>query len=239
MLILSVTIAFLTLGVLWLAAILNEHDMHPMRRLAELMKRPAAEIALVALVAIGMIHHGATKVTNGVNGAGGGLDGGTNGVQMVGGGLEGNANVANMEMLPMANANIQLVPGTELGNGNIGTGNNYTMATLITNTDWLAFGGYEDWFYLDGGGWCFRFGSNLVEQLTVFSCGEISPAPYDASNRISLLGLPLSIVPAARWGEEVRGEEVRGGAREPRHESARDRSGGAVPGRHSGASVRL
>ena len=33
--------------------------------------------------------------------------------------------------------------------------------------------------------------------MTVFSCGEISPAPYDASNRISLLGLPLSIVPAA------------------------------------------
>ena len=94
MLILSVTIAFLTLGVLWLAAILNEHEMHPMRRLAELMKRPALEVALVALVAIGMIHHGATKGTNGVNGAGGEM-GGTNSVQMVGGGLEGNANVAN------------------------------------------------------------------------------------------------------------------------------------------------
>ena len=46
MLILSVTIAFLTLGVLWFAAVLNEHDMHPMRRLAELMKRPALEVAL-------------------------------------------------------------------------------------------------------------------------------------------------------------------------------------------------
>jgi hypothetical protein len=38
-----------------------------------------------------------------------------------------------------------------------------------------------------------------VERLTVLSCGEISPAPYDASNRISLLGLPLAILPAARW----------------------------------------
>ena len=71
MLILAVTIAFLTLGALWLAAVLNEHGLHPMRRLAELMKRPALEVALVALVAVGLIHHGATK-TNGVNGVGGG-----------------------------------------------------------------------------------------------------------------------------------------------------------------------
>ena len=87
MLMLSVTVAFLLLGVLWLAAVLHEHGLTPMRRMAELTKRPAAEIALVALVAIGMIHHGATKGTNGVNGAGGGLDGGTNGVQMAGGNL--------------------------------------------------------------------------------------------------------------------------------------------------------
>ena len=185
MLILSVTIAFLTLGVLWLAAILNEHDMHPLRKMAEQMRRCSVlEAALVAIMAAGPIYRAGSK-TNGVNGVGGGLGGG--------------ANVANVEMLPMANANIQLVPGTELGNGNIGTGNNYTMATLITNTDWLAFGGYEDWFPVDEGAWCFRFGSNLVERLTVFSCGEISPAPYDASNRISLLGLPLSIVPQANW----------------------------------------
>ena len=88
MLILSVTIAFLLLGVLWLAAVLHEHGLKPMRRMAELMKRPAAEIALVALVAIGMIHHGATKGTNGVNGAGGEM-GGTNGVQSMGGFLTG------------------------------------------------------------------------------------------------------------------------------------------------------
>ena len=65
MLILSVMVAFLLLGVLWLAAVLHEHGLRPMRRMAELTKRPAAEIALVALVAIGMIHHGATKGTNG------------------------------------------------------------------------------------------------------------------------------------------------------------------------------
>ena len=43
----------------------------------------------------------------------------------------------------------------------------------------------------------------------MFSCGEISPAPYDASNRISLLGLPLSIVPAANW-HLIAGNEEQG-----------------------------
>ena len=183
MLFLSVIIAFLTLGALWLAAVLNEHDMHPMRRLAELMKRPALEVALVALVAVGLIHHGATKGTNGVNGAGGEI-GGTNGVQNVGGFLTG------------------LTGLTGFGNGG-GQGlpalptTNYQLST--TNLDWLAFGGYVDWFRVEDGAWCFRFGSNLVERVTVFSCGEIASAPFGASNSISLLGLPLSIVPAANW----------------------------------------
>ena len=37
---------------------------------------------------------------------------------------EGSLNVANVEVLPVANAN------TQLETGNIGTGNNSTMATL-------------------------------------------------------------------------------------------------------------
>ena len=69
----------------------------------------------------------------------------------------------------------------------------------VTNTDWLACGGYEDWFHIPDGGWCFRFGSNLTERLTVFAFGEVRTSPHDVSNRISLLGLPLSIVPAANW----------------------------------------
>ena len=71
MLVLSVIIAFLLLGALWLAAVLHEHGLKPMRKMVGLMKRPAVEITFVALIAIGMIHHGATKGTNGVNGAGG------------------------------------------------------------------------------------------------------------------------------------------------------------------------
>ena len=74
-----------------------------------------------------------------------------------------------------------------------------SSAVLVTNADWLAFGAYEDWFRIPPGDWCFRFGTNLTERLTVFSCGEIRATPRDTSNRISVLGLPLSIVPAANW----------------------------------------
>ena len=115
---LSVTIAFLTLGALWFAAVLNEHDIHPMRRLAEWMRRPALEVALVALVAVGLIHHGATKGTNGVNGAGGEM-GGTNGVQNVGGlltgltGLTGFGNGGGQGLLALPTTNYQL-PTTNL-----------------------------------------------------------------------------------------------------------------------------
>ena len=66
-------------------------------------------ICVLALWAVPLIQYGSTK----------GGDGGTNNVQ----------NVANVEMLPMTNFN------TQLGNGNIGTGNNITMATLITSTN--------------------------------------------------------------------------------------------------------
>ena len=97
---LSVTIAFLTLGALWLAAVLNEHDIHPMRKMAEWMRRCSVlELALVAIMAAGPIHRAGSK-TNGVNGVGGGLGGG--------------ANVASVEMLPITSTNNQLV------NGNIG-----------------------------------------------------------------------------------------------------------------------
>ncbi len=50
MLLLSVIIAFLLLGVLWLAAVVHEHGLSPMRDFAALMRRPAVELAFVALI---------------------------------------------------------------------------------------------------------------------------------------------------------------------------------------------
>jgi hypothetical protein len=89
-------------------------------------------------------------------------------------------NVANVEVLPVANAN------TQLETGNIGTGNTIIMATLenslrlcvenndnrfdfvapdgaVACEDWRAFGAFEDWFYLTDGKWSFRLGSKILE----------------------------------------------------------------------------
>ena len=64
--ILSVIIVFLLLGALWFAAVLNEHDIHPMRKMAEWMRRCSVlEVALVAIMAAGPIHRAGSK-TNGV-----------------------------------------------------------------------------------------------------------------------------------------------------------------------------
>ena len=174
MLFLFVILTFLMLGALGLAAVLNEHDIHPLRKMAEWMRRCSVlEVALVAIMAAGPIYRAGSK-TNGVPDRG-------------------------CSPVPGSAFRVEVVSRTrnpQPETRNLPT-TNYQLPT--TNLDWLASGGYEDWFYLGDGGWCFRFGSNLVERLTVFSCGEISSAPFGASNRISLLGIPLSIVPAANW----------------------------------------
>ena len=55
------------LAVAWAAALMCERGMHPLRKLRDALRRPALERALLAAVAVGFIHHGATKGTNGVN----------------------------------------------------------------------------------------------------------------------------------------------------------------------------
>ena len=203
MLILSVTIAFLTLGVLWLAAILNEHDMHPMRRLAELMKRPAAEIALVALVAVGLIHHGATKT---------------------------NVN-CKMENVKLGDAPMIVPDSTETGilhftfytlhsngvpvvAGTITAEDceaGYVLSTVRTDEthsfdpppdavvcdDWLAFGAARDWFTLPLG--CWALGSWLGGKVSVNSCGLVETLPGLTNGWIAPLAADLGIVPEANW----------------------------------------
>ena len=52
--------------LVWIAALLHERKVDPLRRLATLCRRPAVELAVLAAVAVGLIQHGATKSTNGV-----------------------------------------------------------------------------------------------------------------------------------------------------------------------------
>jgi len=98
------------------------------------------------------------------------------------------------------------------------TGNISTLATLTTSysqlttlnselitptvcEDWLKFGGFEDWIYLDPGGWSFRHGSNFVERLAVFSSGKIRLLKQGGGDAwIALSAVPVSIVPEANWG---------------------------------------
>ena len=158
----------------WAAALLYERGLSPLRRVASALRRPTWGTVFLAVIAVGFIHHGATKGTNGVD---------MGGAPVVGCGLS--------------------VPSAPLGVEGFLPPLNSEPSTLnpepSTNLDWLAFGAYEDWFHITEGGWCFRFGTNLAERLTVLASGEIRAGLRDVSNRISVLGLPLSIVPAANW----------------------------------------
>ena len=115
--------------VAWVCVAAHARGIRPLRAIARFaQKLSLAGVVVFALMAAPLYRAGSTKV-----------GGGTNNVpQMVPGPGVGNlqpmsppggGNVANVEMLPMTNINSQL------GNGNIGTGNNFTMATLITSTN--------------------------------------------------------------------------------------------------------
>ena len=171
----SLLAALCITALAWIVALSREHGFHPARWLAaELRNRPVWETAFLAVIVMGFIHHGATKGTNGVD---------MGGAPVVGCGLS--------------------VPSAQLGVESFLPSRDLEPSTLnlqpSTNLDWLAFGGYMDWFRIPEGDWCFRLGSNLAERLTVFASGEVRTTPHDVSNRISVLGLPLSIVPAANW----------------------------------------
>ena len=98
----------LGLGVACVCLWLHEHDICPLKTIKKVMRKMSfIGICVLALWAVPLIQYGSTK------------GGGTNNVQ----------NVTNVEMLPMTNSN------TQLGNGNIVTGNNIAMATLITSTN--------------------------------------------------------------------------------------------------------
>ena len=98
------------LGVACVCLWLHEHDICPLKAIKKVMRKMSfIGLCVLALWAVPLIQYGSTK------------GGGTNSVQ----------NVANVEVLPMTN------PNTQLGIGNIGTGNISTLATLVitsTNT---------------------------------------------------------------------------------------------------------
>ena len=204
--------AFLVIGaaasvVAWLVALCHENRLGAIGALMRQMRRmPKFGRFVLGVLFMGMWLYGSVKQSGGVESGGVGELGGNHGMYGIDGmgtnlvfgrveSVEGVDNVANEDVLPVANAN------TQLGSGNIGTGNTSIMATLesslrssaslrlcvennnglfdfmvpsnaVVCEDWRAFGAYEDWFYLTDDKWSFRFGSNFVKQTVIIFNAE-------------------------------------------------------------------
>ena len=151
-------IAFLTflfgvLTIAWLVALMHEKDIRPFKSLwKHVRKMSFVGLCALALWGVPFIQYGSTK------------NGGTNGVQ----------NVANMGLLPMPNANVQLatdnnftrttliastnttrtITGDDIRRGfvmsRVGTGEAFDFAApsnAVVCADWRAFGAATDWIY--------------------------------------------------------------------------------------------
>ena len=172
------------LGVACVCIWLHEHGICPLNAIKKVVRKMSfIGICVLALWAVPLIQYGSTK------------GGGTNNVQ----------NVANVEMLPMANSNIQL------GNGNIGTGNNFTMAgeafdfaapsNAVVCADWRAFGAATDWIYVALTNWAFQVATNDVDRLRIHSDGWLETGTTGILPVANFWPLKtiLGIVPEANW----------------------------------------
>ena len=65
--------------------------------------------------------------------------------------------------------------------------------------DWLADGAAKDWFYAAFSDWSFRFGTNDVEWLRIFSDGELHPFPSPEGTFFAPFKTSLGIAPEANW----------------------------------------
>ncbi len=128
------------LTIAWLVALMHEKDIRPVRDMVGFFKKQSKTGRVVfGIMFLAFWLIASVKPDGGGNGGdpGGGDGGGTNNVQMVVSPGSGLGNVANVEVLPITSTNAQLEGTAQLGNGNIGTGNISTMATLITSTNTL------------------------------------------------------------------------------------------------------
>ena len=117
-------------------ALMREHGIHIMRKVAALRRRPLVEIALIAAMVGGFVQHGATK-TNGVERCGN-ITGGT-GVSPVQGGLEARSSggVRFTEITPMTNG---VALAIELPTGGVtGDALDLFCSFALTNT-WSLLG---------------------------------------------------------------------------------------------------
>ena len=128
------------LTIAWLVALMHEKDIRPVRDMVGFFKKQSKTGRVVfGIMFLAFWLVASIKPDDGGNGGdpGGGNGGSTNNVQMVIGPGSGLGNVTNVEVLPITSTNAQLGGSVQLENGNIGTGNISTLATLITSTNTL------------------------------------------------------------------------------------------------------
>ena len=120
----------------WLVLVCREKNVHPLRDFAAFFKKQTTvgRILFGTFFLIIWVYASVKPEGEGNGEQGTGNGGGTNSVQQMAAG-----NVANVGMLPISitNSNVS-VTASHLGqlvNGNIGTGNTSTMATIITSTN--------------------------------------------------------------------------------------------------------
>lgn len=66
--------------------------------------------------------------------------------------------------------------------------------------DWRRFGASCDWFKMHfTNGWSFVFGTNTVDEMTVFSYGTACPKIKDTLTFVSPLEVALDIAPVSNW----------------------------------------
>ena len=194
-------------AIAWLAALMHERGLRPVRELAAFLKRHSVPgRVILSAFFIGMCVYGSTKSGNG----GGGDDGGAkqggvrsgdgarlvdvksrggcsgDGAPAVAGGTaatdsrDGGGAVATGRFAEAA----RTLTAEDFGRGfvltGIGTGETFCFdahADADVCGDWRAFGAAEDWIYLAFTNWALRIGEASASRLRVHSCGWAEALP--------------------------------------------------------------
>lgn len=163
------------------ALYLVENGFCPFKRLTTILSRPRVETVIIFICTTCAIYKGSTKSGYGSK------------TSLT----ESQSVIYAAEKDVSSRSTLDIMPSDSFGLD--WQNSSQEMSSVITNEEWIAFGAYEDWFYIDDGNWCFRLGSNFCERLRVFSCGIIQAPPPNDSDFISIIDYPISIAPAVNW----------------------------------------
>ena len=224
-------------AIAWLAALMHERGLHPVRELAAFLKRHSVfgRVILCAFF-IGMCVYGSTKSGNG----GGGDDGGGTGAKP--GGVRSGDGARHVDVKSRGESSGAVATGRFAEAARTLTAEDFGRGFVLTRVgmdeafdfsapsdaavcgDWRAFGAAEDWIYLSFTNWALRIGDASACRLRVHSCGWAEALPDRGAATGAMdrappafmpLKAPLCIVPEASWPLLGDGEQGTGGYQLP------------------------